>query len=108
MLTRSASGYLASTDTTPTTYTSTVTFDDHHRVVTTDGPRTDIADVTQSVYFSDNDGRTWRKAGGVRTRTLPGLGRVEYHRDDVLRLADEIMPDGRGDATAGDPAGGLP
>jgi RHS repeat-associated protein len=49
------SGYLASSDASPTVYTRSEIYDARHRLVTTDGPRTDVADTTAIEYYDDAD-----------------------------------------------------
>jgi len=54
-LTTSIAGFLLSADANPTTYTNVATFDTRHRLLTTDGPRTDVTDTTSRVYYLDTD-----------------------------------------------------
>ena len=75
VLTGSVSGYLSAGDAALTTYTSTTTFDSHHRVIAADGPRTDAADVTQSAYFADNDANVARRGRLQQMTDAAGLVR---------------------------------
>jgi RHS repeat-associated protein len=54
-LTVAEAGYLLPADTAPTVYTRSESYDTHHRPVTNDGPRTDVADVTVFRYYADTD-----------------------------------------------------
>jgi RHS repeat-associated protein len=55
VLTAAESGYLSPTDGSPTTYTTTSRFDARHRLLSTAGPRTDVAEVTTLAYYGDTD-----------------------------------------------------
>jgi RHS repeat-associated protein len=89
LLTRSESGYLALTDTTPTTYTSTMTFDSRHRSIAADGPRTDVQDVTQSAYFADSDANATRRGRLQRVTDAAGLIRT-FDNYDIYGAARQI------------------
>ncbi|HEX3126417.1 MAG TPA: carboxypeptidase regulatory-like domain-containing protein [Thermoanaerobaculia bacterium] len=76
------SGYLSASDSTPTVYTRTETYDARHRLVATDGPRTDVADVTTIEYYDDADPDPSLR-GRVRRITNPvGLATI-YEDYDV-------------------------
>jgi RHS repeat-associated protein len=92
-----------------TTYTTTQTFDSRHRLLTTDGPRTDLADVTAATYYSDTDanvnlrGRlhTITDAAGM-TQTFEdydvyGTPRI---RTDVNGVQTEVVRDLKGRVTS--------
>jgi RHS repeat-associated protein len=55
VLSTTETGRLTAGDSASTAYTATTTYDARHRVVSTDGPRTDVADVTSYTYYSDTD-----------------------------------------------------
>lgn len=50
-MTETVSGYLASTDSSPTSRSSTTTFDAAGRVLSVDGPRTDVSDIVTFEYY---------------------------------------------------------
>jgi len=72
-LTVAESGYLTPADTAPTTYTSSTTFDAHHRAISFDGPRTDVADVTTTAYYDDADPVADRRGRMARRTDAVGL-----------------------------------
>jgi RHS repeat-associated protein len=67
-LTVSESGYLLASDANPTTYTTTSTFDARHRLLSVDGPRTDVSDLASRTYYADNDATADRR-GRLQTVT---------------------------------------
>jgi RHS repeat-associated protein len=88
-LTVSKSGYLQASDSTPTTYTAVTTFDSRHRAVSTDGPRTDVADVTMNAYYADNDALLNRR--GRLRQTTDAVGLVTTYDDyDVFGTARSV------------------
>jgi RHS repeat-associated protein len=108
MLTVSQSGYLQAADPSPTTYTSVTTFDPRHRVLSFDGPRTDVADVTTGTYYTDGDA-TLNRRGRLRQVT-DAMGLVTSYDDyDVFGTARAVtdpnavvtllQTDGRGRVT---------
>ncbi len=54
-LTESVSGYIASTDSTPTARSTKTTFDATGRILSVDGPRTDVTDVTTMEYYGPSE-----------------------------------------------------
>lgn len=42
-------------------YMTTQTFDEQHRLLSVDGPRVDVSDVSQRVFYPDNDATTSRR-----------------------------------------------
>ena len=56
-------GISVAADSGPTSFTSTTAFDNRHRVVASDGPRTDVQDVTSATYFPDGDANLARRGG---------------------------------------------
>jgi len=73
ILTETRTGYLRSTDSAPVTYTKTTTFDARHRVVSEDGPRTDVSDVATRTWFADNDANPNRRGREQTSRDGAGL-----------------------------------
>jgi RHS repeat-associated protein len=70
-LTVAESGYLSPSDTAPTVYTRSETYDARHRLTASDGPRTDVVDVTTIYsYFADSDADPNRR-GRLRQVTDP-------------------------------------
>ena len=55
----------------PVTYTTTTTFDSSHRLLSVDGPRTDVTDVETREYYPDND-TTLARRGRLKKITAPG------------------------------------
>src|SRR5437660_12821752 len=55
VLSTTENGRLTAGDTASTIYTSTTTYDARHRILSVDGPRTDVADVTTYAYYADDD-----------------------------------------------------
>ena len=97
VLTRSESGYLSANDASPTTYTSTTSFDGRHRMVAGDGPRTEAADVTTRSYYADGDADPMRR-GRLREVT-DGVGLVRaFDEYDVYGTA-RAMTDPNGVVT---------
>jgi RHS repeat-associated protein len=88
VLTRAESGWLTPDDPTPATYTTTATFDERHRVVLSDGPRTDVADRAVSVYYA-NDHPQITLRGRLRLMNN-ALGHGSYFADyDIYGTARE-------------------
>src|SRR5207253_10413059 len=58
VLSTTENGRLTAGDTASTIYTSTTTYDARHRVVSVDGPRTDVADVTTYAYYARSEEHT--------------------------------------------------
>jgi RHS repeat-associated protein len=85
-LTVAESGYLAASNASPTVYTRTETYDARHRLVATDGPRTDIADTTASEYYGDADSDPSLR-GRVRRVTDPVGLATTYEGYDVYGTA---------------------
>jgi len=118
-LTEAHAGYLRASDAAPVTYTTTQTFDGHHRVLSVDGPRTDVTDVTTTAYFADNDANVNRR--GRRQSSTDPAGLTTSFDDydlygtprsttDANGVRTTIVTDSRGRATstalnavAGDP-----
>ena len=67
-LTVSRTGYLKAADTSPTVLTDVTTYDTRHRIIRTDGPRTDAADVTTRSFYADDDAVANRR-GRLRMTT---------------------------------------
>ena len=61
-LTTIEQGFLQPGDTAATSYVRTATFDGRHRLLSTDGPRSDVADVTTQAYYGDADGVVNRRS----------------------------------------------
>jgi YD repeat-containing protein len=55
VLSMTETGRLTAGDSSRTAYTATTTYDAQHRVLSVDGPRIDVADVTTYSYYSDTD-----------------------------------------------------
>ncbi|HEX3529965.1 MAG TPA: carboxypeptidase regulatory-like domain-containing protein, partial [Thermoanaerobaculia bacterium] len=88
-LTVTESGYLAPSDTAPTVYTRSESYDSRHRPVASDGPRTDVADVTTYQYFADTDADLNRR-GRLRQVTDPvGLTTV-FDQYDLFGTARQV------------------
>jgi RHS repeat-associated protein len=109
VLTRNESGYQLPSDSSPTTYTSTTTFDGRHRIIASDGPRTDVQDVSQSVYFSDSDSNVSRRGRLQQVTDAAGLVRAFDNYDiygtprtstDPNGVLATIVTDPRGRATS--------
>jgi len=88
-LTRQESGYLSSSDGSPTTYTSTSTFDARHRLLTTVGPRTDVNQTTTRVYYPDNDS-TANRRGRLKQVTDPVGLATTYDNYDIFGTARTV------------------
>jgi len=71
LLTENLSGY---SNGSAFSYTTTTTYDSHGQVLTVDGPRTDVSDVTTYAYYSDSDSDL-AKRGRLHTLT-DALGHV--------------------------------
>ncbi|HEV7570810.1 MAG TPA: carboxypeptidase regulatory-like domain-containing protein [Thermoanaerobaculia bacterium] len=85
-LTSTVSGYLRSSDSAATTYTTTSTFDVHHRPLTMDGPRTDVSDVTTRTYYADTDANLNRRGRLQQTTDAVALT-VRFDNYDVYGTA---------------------
>jgi RHS repeat-associated protein len=107
-LTVSESGYIQASDSAPTTYTTTTTFDSRHRVLSLDGPRTDVADVTAYAFYADADATLNRR--GRLKQVTDAVGLVTSYDDyDVFGTARTVtdpntvagvrQTDGRGRVT---------
>jgi RHS repeat-associated protein len=73
VLTRTDTGYTAPSDTVTTSRVTTTTFDTHHRVISIDGPRTEVADITTRAYYPDDDADLNRRGRLWRTTSPEGL-----------------------------------
>jgi len=118
-LTEAQTGYLRAADASSVTYTTTRTFDARHRLLSTDGPRTDVSDVTTTAYFADNDANVNRRGRRQSSRDAAGLTTSFDDYDlygtprsvtDANGVRTTIVTDPRGRATsttlnavAGDP-----
>lgn len=80
-MTETVSGYLASTDSSPTSRNSTTTFDAAGRVLSIDGPRTDVSDIVTFEYYPASESilarrhRLSRRVEADQTETTYGA----YH-----------------------------
>ncbi len=87
LLTRPVSGC---NDTTPFAFTTTFTYDGHGQVDTTDGPRTDVTDVTTNEYYADADTDPARR--GRLMRTTNALGhQVTFNGYDLFGNVGSIF-----------------
>ena len=107
-LTVTESGYLAPTDPSPTAYTSVSTFDARHRLLTVDGPRTDVTDVTTYAYYPDADATVNRRGRVSQVTTPTGLVTTYDSYDsygtartatDPNGVVTQTVTDGRGRVT---------
>ena len=105
LLTRVETGFTSADATNPLAITSTTLFDSRHRLVETDGPRTDLADVTRRSYFPDDDpdpllrGRLQEvtDAAGLTTRLdAYDLFGTPLHLTDPNGVETEQVTDARG------------
>jgi RHS repeat-associated protein len=78
VLTASVTGKLVASGPT-VTYTTIRTYDNHHRLIAVNGPRTDVADVTQFTYYSDSDPNVLRR--GRLATTTDALGHTTRFDD---------------------------
>jgi YD repeat-containing protein len=85
-LTSTVSGYLRTSDSAATTYTTTSTFDVHHRPLAADGPRTDVSDVTTRTYYPDTDANLARR-GRLQQITDPAGLTVRFDNYDTYGTA---------------------
>jgi RHS repeat-associated protein len=90
VLTQRESGYLSSMDAAPATYVSTTTFDARHRRVAADGPRTDVADVTSTVYYPDDDADAERR-GRARSTTNAAGHTIAFDEYDVYGMPRRVI-----------------
>jgi RHS repeat-associated protein len=104
-LTSTVSGYLRSGDSAPTAYTTLSTFDVHHRLLTVDGPRTDLSDVTTHTYYSDSDANLARRGRVQQITDAVGLTAVFDNYDvygtallatDANNVQTVLLTDARG------------
>ncbi len=93
-LTVAASGFLAASDASATTYTTVTSFDGDHRVVSVDGPRTDVADVTSQAYYPDDDPDLARRGRLATTTDAVGLGTTLDDYDDFGTARTMTDPNG--------------
>ncbi|HKO59512.1 MAG TPA: carboxypeptidase regulatory-like domain-containing protein, partial [Thermoanaerobaculia bacterium] len=93
-LTISESGYLRPGDASPTVYTSISTFDARHRLISADGPRTDVADVSARIYYPDNDAVMNRRGRVQQTTDAVGLVRIFDNYDVYGSPLLELDPNG--------------
>ena len=68
MLTRAISGRIRAEDAAPTVLTTVDLHDSRGRLIATDGPRTDVSDITVYAYYSDDDEQPLRR-GRLRSVT---------------------------------------
>lgn len=120
ILTRTVSGRIDADDAEPTTIMTVETHDARGRLLTTDGPRTDVADVTTHAYWPDDDEQPLRRGrlrsianaagqvttfddydvyGTARRETDPNGVVTELVTDAVGRVTQRISR-----AVEGDPA----
>lgn len=76
------------------THATAYTYDVHGQVLTIDGPRTDLADITTNTYYADND-PTLAKRGRLNTNTNP-LGQVTTTSAYTISGKPTIMLDPNG------------
>ena len=88
-LTVTESGYLSPSDTAPTVYTRSETYDGRHRPTASDGPRTDVVDVTTYQYFADSDADLNRR-GRLRQVTDPVGLTTGYDDYDIFGTARRV------------------
>jgi YD repeat-containing protein len=108
VLTVTESGYVASSDPTPTTKTTTTTYDGRHRIITIDGVRTDPTDTTARAFYPDTDSEIDRR-GRLQTITGPHSLTTSFDDYDIFgtaRLAidpngvqTEVQTDAKGRTT---------
>ena len=80
--TTTETGWLRATDASPTTYTRVDTYDARHRLLSSDGPRSDVGDVATQTYYPDDDPDTNRR-GRVRSATNAIGLMITYDNYDV-------------------------
>ena len=73
VLTTTEVGKLSADPVTNTTYSQTWTFDSRHRLLSRDGPRTDVSDVATRSYYSDFDPDVNRRGRLAQMMTPSGL-----------------------------------
>jgi RHS repeat-associated protein len=106
-LTVTESGYLDTS--TTAAYTTTSTFDDGHRLLTTTGPRTDVSQVTSRTYYPDADAMAYRRGRLAKVVDPVGLTTTYDNYDaygtaktitDPNGVATQVVTDARGRVTA--------
>lgn len=71
VLTITESGYVSGT--AAVSHTTTITFDAKHRRLSTDGPRSDVADIESISYYPDDDADGARRGRTLRRTDAAGL-----------------------------------
>ncbi len=87
-LTESVAAYILPADVSPTTFTTTTTFDSRHRVLSFDGPRSPEADVETRTYYPDADPLANR--GRLQTLTRPPSITASYASYDIVGNAKTL------------------
>src|ERR1035437_6319429 len=91
-LTTSVSGYLKSTDASPTVYTTTTLFDSHHRRTETDCPVT--GHKSTSSYYSDTDTTVDRRGRAQTNSVYTSLTAhldTRYDNYDIFGTAKKVV-----------------
>ncbi|HKO55578.1 MAG TPA: hypothetical protein VJ276_06830 [Thermoanaerobaculia bacterium] len=92
VLTTTVSGNLAPGQ--PATYTTVMTYDSRHRLLTVDGPRTDVTDVSSRLLYADTDADPNRR--GRLLRTTNALGQTTTFDDYDLYGTPRSVVDANG------------
>jgi len=87
VLTVAESGYVSAT--ASETHTTVTTFDARHRLLSTDGPRSDVADVAANEYFADDDASLERRGRPRQHTDAAGLT-VQFDDYDVYGTARQV------------------
>jgi RHS repeat-associated protein len=94
IVTRSVSGRIDADDETPTVIATVDVHDARGRLLTTDGPRADVADVTTQAYYADDDEQPLRR-GRLRSITDAAGHTTTFDDYDVYGTARRaIDPNG--------------
>ncbi|HEX8251869.1 MAG TPA: RHS repeat-associated core domain-containing protein [Thermoanaerobaculia bacterium] len=90
VLTRTQSGWSLPSDSRPTTYISTTTFDARHRPLISDGPRTEVADVSSGDYYPEDDPDVARR--GRRRSSTDAIGlSTSYDNYDIYGTPRRVV-----------------